>query len=186
FNTSISNGESYFNNKTILYPDVNIGALWTHAPKDKFRYYFGFSMDHLSRPRESFLQDERNRLNYLFKAHGGCEIFLNRDYSLSLMPTSLFMLQGNAQQYNLGMAINYWINDNVAVFGGGFYRVLDAAILNVGVEFYNVRLGLSYDINHSDLKTATQAQGGLEAFFIYIFKKEKPGKIQYEKYCPLF
>ncbi|MDB5282643.1 MAG: hypothetical protein JWO06_1718 [Bacteroidota bacterium] len=186
FNTSLSNGESYYNNKTILYPDVNIGALWTHAPKDKFRYYVGFSMDHLSRPRESFLQDESNRLNYLFKAHGGCEIFLNRDYSLSLSPTFLFMLQGQAQQYNLGLALNYWINDDVAVFGGGFYRVRDAAILNVGVEFFNVRLGLSYDINHSDLKTATQAQGGLEVSLIYVFKKEKPGRIQYEKYCPLF
>jgi type IX secretion system PorP/SprF family membrane protein len=186
WNTTLSNGENNFNNKAVIYPDVNVGGLWTHAPKDKFRYYVGFSMDHLARPKESFLNDGSNRLNYRYNLHAGAEIFVNRDYSFSISPTFLFMMQGNAQQYNLGIGLNYWVNDDVAIFGGGFYRVNDAAILNAGVEFFNVRLGLSYDVNHSDLKTATQAQGGLEASIIYIFKKEKPGRIQYEKYCPLF
>ncbi|HWB62747.1 MAG TPA: PorP/SprF family type IX secretion system membrane protein [Chitinophagales bacterium] len=185
WNPTLSNGESY-SNKTIIYPDVNVGALWSHAPKDRFRYYVGFSMDHLSRPRESFLNDESNRLDYRYNAHGGMEIFLNSDYSFSLLPTFLFMLQANAQQYNFGMAANYYLNDNVAIFGGAWYRVLDAAIINAGVEVYDVRMGLSYDFNHSGLKTATQSQGAFEVSLVYIFKKEKPGRIQYEKYCPLF
>lgn len=187
FNSNLSSGES-FSGKTIIYPDVNIGAMWTHHARERFGYNFGFAMDHLSRPRESFLGDERNRLNYRFNVHGGCDFYLNRDYSFTISPTFLFMLQGNAQQYNVGLGLNYWINDDVAIFGGGFYRVKDAAILNLGVEFYNVRVGLSYDINHSDLRSATQAQGGLEASVIYVFKKERPmgGRTDYMKYCPLF
>ena len=185
FNTSLPNGESNYN-KSIIYPDVNVGALWTHAPKEAFRYYLGFSMDHLSRPRESFLDDGDNRLNYRFNAHGGMEIFLNRENTLSLSPSVLYMLQGNAQEFNFGLALNYWLTDDLAIFGGGWYRLEDAAILNAGVELYNVRVGLSYDVNHSDLRTATRAQGALEASVVYIFKKEKPGKVQYENYCPTF
>jgi type IX secretion system PorP/SprF family membrane protein len=186
FNTSLPNGENNFQNRNILYPDVNIGAMWSHAATDMLRYYVGFSMFHLSRPKESFLQDSRNRLNYRYHAHGGMEIFLDRNYSFSISPTFLFMLQSNAQQYNFGMGLNYWVNDDVAVFGGGFYRVKDAVILNAGVEFYNVRLGLSYDVNHSNLRNASRAQGAVEVSAIYIFKKERPVGIQYEKYCPNF
>lgn len=185
WNTQLSNGESY-SGKSILYPDVNIGAMWTHAPKDNFRYYLGFAMNHLSKPRESFLGDERNRINYLYKVNAGMEIFLNHDYSFSMTPTFLFMLQSNAQQYNVGLGLNYWVNDDIAIFGGGWYRIKDAVILNLGAEFYNCRVGISYDVNHSSLRTASKAQGGIELSAIYIFKKEKPGPIQYEKYCPTF
>lgn len=185
FNTNLANGESY-NGKAIIYPDVNVGALWTHAAKEKFHYYFGFSMDHLSKPRESFLETGDNRLNYRFNMHGGAEIFLNGDNTLSLDPTFLFMLQSNALQYNFGMALNYWLNDNVAIFGGPWYRINDAVILAAGVEFFGTRVGVSYDINNSALKTATQSQGALELTVQYVFKKEKTGRIQYTNYCPFF
>ncbi|MCS6933582.1 MAG: PorP/SprF family type IX secretion system membrane protein [Chitinophagales bacterium] len=186
WNTSLSNGETNFNNRAIFYPDVNIGVLWTHAASDMARYYVGFAMNHLSRPRESFLGDETNRMNYRYNIHAGGEFFLDQNYNFSLSPTFLFMLQANAQQYNFGLGLNYWLSDNMAIFGGGWYRVKDAVILNVGVEFFNTRIGLSYDINHSDLRTASRAQGALEASVIYVFKKERPMSIQYEKYCPNF
>jgi type IX secretion system PorP/SprF family membrane protein len=187
FNTSLPNGENTYSGKAIIYPDVNLGVLWSSAPKDNFHYYFGFAMDHLSRPREYFLDnDGNNRLPYLFNITGGAEIFLNRENTLSLDPSILFMLQGNAQEYNFGVALNYWVNDNVAIFGGPWYRLNDAVILMAGVEFYNTRVGISYDINSSGLSTATEGQGALELSVQYIFKKEKPGRTQYSNYCPIF
>lgn len=185
WNPALSNGES-FSNKSIIYPDVTVGAMWTHAPKDMWRYYLGFSMNHLSKPKESFLGDERNRLNYRYNVQAGMEIFLDSYYDFSISPTFLFMMQSNAQQYNFGLGLNYWVNDDVAIFGGGFYRVKDAVIFNAGVEFYNTRVGLSYDINHSGLKAASRAQGAVEVSLVYVFRKERPQSIQYEKYCPNF
>lgn len=185
WNPALSNGEN-FTNRNIIYPDVNIGAMWTHAPKEMWRYYLGFSMNHLSRPKESFLGDARNRLNYRYNVQAGMEIFLDNNYDFSISPTFLFMMQSNAQQYNFGLGVNYWINDDVAIFGGGFYRVMDAVIFNLGVEFFNTRVGLSYDINHSSLKAASRAQGAVEVSLIYVFKKERPRSIQNEKYCPYF
>ena len=187
FNTSLPNGETNYNGKAIIYPDVNLGVIWSSAPKDNFHYHFGFAMDHLSRPKESFLNDGgKNKLPFRYNINGGCEVFLNRESTLSLDPTFLFMLQSNAEQYNFGLALNYWVNDDVAVFGGPWYRVNDAFILAAGVEFFNTRVGVSYDINNSDLKTATQAQGALELSVQYVFKKEKPGKTNYNNYCPIF
>jgi type IX secretion system PorP/SprF family membrane protein len=54
WNTALPNGENNFNNKAILNADVNVGAMWTHAPKDMWRYYLGFSANHLSKPKETF------------------------------------------------------------------------------------------------------------------------------------
>lgn len=187
FDPTLPNGENYFNNKPIIYPDVNAGALWSQAVKEKFRYYVGFAMDHLSRPDISFYTDEpASRLDYRYNIHLGGEIYLNRDNTLSLNPAFLFMLQGNATEYDPGLALNYEMTDNFTLFGGLWYRVGDAVIPNIGAEYQNFRLGFSYDVNYSTLSTSSHAQGAVELSLVYIHKKEKPGKIRYESYCPLF
>ncbi len=190
WNENLSNGESGFSNDAILYPDVAVGALWSSAPKTKFRYYLGFGANHLSRPRESFLGDERNRLPVRYVVHGGMEIFTSRKQDFSFAPTFLFMLQNNAQQYQVGLGFNYDYSDDLGYFGSISTRFstgnADAAIIGVGMEFYNVRLGISYDINFSSLRTATRAQGAVEVGLVYIFRKEKQGPIQYHSYCPRF
>ena len=54
-----------------------------------------------------------------------------------------------------------------------FNNVNDALIPYVGLEFGDFRLGASYDVNISTLKTASQSRGGLEISLIYI--KRPPG-----------
>ena len=54
-----------------------------------------------------------------------------------------------------------------------FNNVNDALIPYVGLEFGDFRLGASYDVNISSLKTASQSRGGLEISLIYI--KRPPG-----------
>ena len=186
FNTSLPNGENTSGYHVVIYPDVNVGALWSHAASDKVRYYLGFSMDHLSRPRVTFLGNDANRLNYRYNVHGGAEFFLNRENTLTLAPTFLIMLQGNVHEYNAGLGLNYELNDNYSIFGAGMYRVSDAVIVTGGLEAYNVRLGLSYDINYSSLETSSHAQGAVEISLVYVHKKQKAGKVQYDRYCPTF
>ena len=102
------------------------------------------------------------------------------------------MMQGQAQQYNFGMGVNYQTtNENVGIFGGGFSRLnsggsFDAAILNLGVEVYSTRIGVSYDVNVSGLSGASKAQGGIEVAVVYIFKKKNDYSINYPMYCPKF
>jgi type IX secretion system PorP/SprF family membrane protein len=186
WNRNLYNGEANASNKTNIYADVNLGVLFSSRPKDRFAYNFGFALHHVSQPRESFLGNENNRLPRRYVVHGGCEINLGNDNEWSLLPTFLFMLQANAQQYNVGLGVNYQATENIGIFGGGFYRVKDAAILNLGVDIYNTRIGLSYDINHSDLRGASKAQGAMEVSVVYIFKRQRDQSIQYPMYCPKF
>jgi hypothetical protein len=59
---------------------------------------------------------------------------------------------------------------------GAWYRFNDAVIPYVGLEFNNLLLGFSYDVNVSSLKSATASKGGTEISLIYIKKKEDRGK----------
>lgn len=190
WNENLANGETGFSDGSILYPDVNIGALWTSAPKTKFRYYIGFGANHLSQPRETFLGDSKNRLRVRYVVHGGMEIFTSKRQDFSFAPTFLFMLQNNAQQYQTGLGFNYEYTEDLGYFGSVSARFstgnADAVIIGAGMEFYNVRLGVSYDINFSGLRTATRAQGAIEVGAVYIFRKERQGPIQYHSYCPRF
>ncbi len=54
-----------------------------------------------------------------------------------------------------------------AFYLGGYYRVSDAFIPSVMVEFANYALGLTYDVNVSKLRTATNAKGGIEISLRY-------------------
>jgi type IX secretion system PorP/SprF family membrane protein len=187
---NISNQEADYTAKSILYPDMNIGAMWTSMPKPRFRYYLGFSLNHIARPRESFLNDQQNRLQHRYVVHGGMEIFTNRKLEFSFAPTFLMMLQNNAQQYQVGLAFNNDYSETLGWFASVSGRInttgTDAAIIGAGIEVYDVRIGLSYDVNLSGLRTASRAQGAAEIGVVYIFGKERTGPIQYHKYCPRF
>ena len=50
-------------------------------------------------------------------------------------------------------------------------------------EIYEFDLGLSYDVNYSELRTASNRRGGLEISLTYIFKKYIPNLRRY-KICP--
>jgi type IX secretion system PorP/SprF family membrane protein len=191
WNKNISNGEN-FNSNPIIYPDVNAGIMFSSRPKDKFAYNFGVSVFHIAAPRESFLFDQNNRINRRYAANGSCDISAGYDDHWTISPTILFMMQGQAVQYNYGVGVNYQTNnDNLGIFGGGFARMnsggaFDAAILNLGVDVYNTRIGLSYDINVSGLSGASESQGAVEVSVVYIFKKSRDQSINYPMYCPKF
>ncbi|HRN94170.1 MAG: PorP/SprF family type IX secretion system membrane protein [Chitinophagales bacterium] len=190
WNESLSNQETPVTNTSIIYPTVNIGALWASHPKTRFRYYIGYAANNVSRPRESFLNDRNNRLQIRHIVHGGMEFFTSRRLDFSISPTFLFMIQNAAQSYQGGLGFNYDYLDDLGFFGSISARFSpgnpDAVIGGFGVEFYNVRLGVSYDFNFSGLRNATRAQGAAEVGIVYVFKKEKVGAVQYAGYCPAF
>lgn len=190
WNENLSNQENALANTSIIYPTVNVGALWTSHPVTKFRYYIGYAANNVSRPRESFLGDNNNRLQVRHIVHGGMEIFTTKRMDFSFAPTFLFMLQNASQSYQAGLGFNYEYTEDLGFFGSISARFSpgnsDAVIGGFGVEFFNVRLGVSYDFNFSGLRTATRAQGAIEVGAVYIFRQERVGPIQYNSYCPRF
>jgi type IX secretion system PorP/SprF family membrane protein len=177
-------------NKTIIYPDISAGATFSSKPKDQFAYNFGLALNHLSQPKEYFLSnDSTNKLKIRYVVHAGFDFRFGQDYEWSLLPSVLYMYQGRSQQYNFGLGVNYQMREFFSLYGGAYVRVnntknTDAAIVHLGAEYHDVRLGVSYDINVSRLNEASRSQGAFEVSLIYIWRREAESSINFPMYCP--
>jgi hypothetical protein len=67
---------------------------------------------------------------------------------------------------------------------GTWYRFNDAVIPYMGLEFADWHFGLSYDVNTSSLKAASNSRGGIELSLIYIKKPTDPNAKKLN--CPKF
>jgi type IX secretion system PorP/SprF family membrane protein len=194
FNPFIDDGESNFNQGNFGYFDLNAGALFSSMASEKFSYYFGFAANHLTTPGENFLdqQAEKNELNMRYTAHGGLSIKPGKYFKI--LPTFLYMVQTQAQQINLGSGFEYSFSENFKGFAGAWARIVggvdgfknDAAILTLGGEVSNTRVGISYDFNTSGFRGASKSVGALEISVVYIHNQAEPGRINYERFCPTF
>jgi hypothetical protein len=56
----------------------------------------------------------------------------------------------------------------------------------VGAQYKNLRVGLAYDINVSDLNQVSNYRGGFELAANYIIKIYKPAIVKPKVLCPRF
>jgi len=89
--------------------------------------------------------------------------------------SSIYSRQANATNLVLGGAAGFTLNEDeenpTNLYTGlwsRFNNVNDALIPYIGLEWSGFRLGASYDINISSLKTASQSRGGIEISLIFI------------------
>jgi phosphomevalonate kinase len=91
------------------------------------------------------------------------------------------MKQGPASEMDFGASVRYKIAEGTkvtgfktaaAISGGVLYRVNDAIIPQLLLEFANFGVGLSYDVNVSSLSQATHKAGGLEISLKYSNMKD--------------
>ena len=189
---TLPNGEPIANT-SFSYLDFRGGGLFTAAVNDQVNFYLGGAYNHFTKPTEQFLDNNGtvpvNKLDTRLVVHGGGSFFLNEQFSIS--PSILFMQQTGSQEINAGAALGYhfggdrYSGPGAGVYLGGWYRVQDAVILVVGADYQNFRLGLSYDINVSDLKVASSSQGGFELALNYVGRLPECQK-KMKLYCPRF
>lgn len=158
--------------------DFSVGALYNGSSDGYNNFYLGASVYHLNKPRESFIGDGFYQLNPRITVHGGGAIPLG-DKTKTVYLSSLYSSQAGATNIVVGGAVGFLLNEdeeNPTNFYAGawtrFNNVNDALIPYLGLEFGGFRLGASYDVNISALKTASQSRGGLEISLIYIKRPE--------------
>jgi type IX secretion system PorP/SprF family membrane protein len=171
------NGENFASNN-INYFDMNTGLLYSGKLSKRFGLMQGISMYHLTKPKETFNNDNSARLQNRFTVHGGLRIKIV-DW-IYLTPNYIFQYQNKAMETNFGSAVEFHVKgkkENVILNVGGWYRLNDAAIASAGVEYKKLRMGVSYDFNTSSLQPATNKRGGFELTLIYtgIFVKQDVG-----------
>lgn len=161
------------------YVDVSTGVLYNGSTDGYNNFYFGASAYHLNKPKASFTGEIFYTLNPRYTMHAGGAIPL-ADKTRTIYLSALYSTQAGANNIVVGGAAGFNVNgdeENPSNFYAGLWtrlnNVNDAVIPYIGLEFNGFRIGASYDVNISSLKTASQSRGGLEISLIFI--KRPPG-----------
>ncbi len=153
--------------------DFAAGLFYRYFDYDGFPYEIGLSVSHLSTPSIGVLSAE-DELPMKIVLHGKKEFEMYND-RWGLIPMFFVANQRQALEINGGMLVRNDIGlhskytgyyKNTTIYFGGSFRYGDAII----PQFYiNLKekytLGLSYDINISNLSVASRYRGGLEVSF---------------------
>jgi len=182
FDPNLPSNESLINNN-FSYLDVGAGMMWTYktsessiAKNDGVIVNFGGAYFHANEPGLSYYEGSSEKLAGKIVAHG--RLFWGIEgTNLGLMPAVSYYKQGATQEILAGLIARYSLKEesrytgfiSKAAFGlGGYYRVGDAVVVASQLEFKDIALGFSYDINVSGLTPATSGRGGFEVFLRYI------------------
>jgi type IX secretion system PorP/SprF family membrane protein len=175
-------------NLQVSYLDINAGILYNGSTNGYNNFYVGASMYHINRPKETF-QGGQFYLNSRTTLQGGGRLPTNQYNAIHF--SANYSFQANANNLMFGGAyalnLNYDEENPVNVYMGAWARfnnVTDALIPYVGLEFGDVHIGATYDVNISSLQPASNSRGGLELSLIYI---KKPVDRSLKKLnCPKF
>lgn len=200
YNSLLPTNEFLVDNK-LLYWDVNAGLLWYMKLSKRTSIYLGGAVYHINRPAISFLGDKNVRLNMKIVGHGGIRFPLKGRFDLQ--PKFIVMSQGKsiemilATDFRILFEERYPEGDNFRI--GAMFRmvggdpnapwrdkrmVAESVVLDAGVVWHGIELGVAYDINVSQLISGSKSRGGFEVGLAYIgkWKKRGPSTI----YCPRF
>ncbi len=161
-------------NNRVNYFTLNAGISWAQSVGSNFGYVIGLGANNLNQPQESFMRKRTKDvgLGMRYTAQVGAIAYVSEKFSLR--PAVLYQSQSTATELVAGNEFHLIVgnpefrNFTTAVFLGGYYRSNDALMVNAGVEFKGLRVGVSYDYNTSNLKTASNGNGGFEISLIYI------------------
>jgi type IX secretion system PorP/SprF family membrane protein len=167
------------------YFDLNAGLIYNGSTNGYNNFYFGASMYHINRPKESFQKGDFV-LNARTTLQAGARIPVGTYNSVHIAANH--SMQAKAKNTMLGGAFSLNVNNDeenpTNFYLGTWYRFEDALIPYVGLEFGEWHFGVSYDVNTSSLKAASNSRGGVELSLIYIKKPTDPNAKKLN--CPKF
>ncbi|MCW3116948.1 MAG: type secretion system rane protein PorP/SprF [Chitinophagaceae bacterium] len=171
---------------SVSYFDMNAGILYNGSTNGNNNFYLGASMYHINRPKESFQGDQFFSLSGRVTLQAGGKIPAGQ-YNYFHFSAN-YSRQANATNTVIGGAyalnVNSDENNPTNVYLGSWYRLGDAIIPYVGLEFGEFHIGATYDVNISSLKPGSNMRGGAEISLIYIKKPVDPNAKKLN--CPKF
>jgi len=173
FQQTLPNGETN-RSESIYMLDVSAGALYYYAKEgSRINPFVGFSAFHLNQPTETFY-GYSNKLPIHYIIHSGARIGINE--RLQLQARFLYMFQTTAREMVVGCLANIFLpnSDSYLIVGPSYRSAKDAFIMEVGLKKGAFTYRMSYDVNTSTLKPATNNRGGIEFSVIYIAKRNTP------------
>lgn len=151
-------------------------------------YVVGVSGYHFTQPKFSYYQSAEIKDNMRLNANIAASGRLTDD--ITFQAHGNYGMQGKYREIMLGGIVNWTrmssgVTDIFVISGGLFYRLGDALIPVIKVKYTSWAVGVSYDVNMSSLKVASNMQGGYE-FTLYHTGNFGDKGIQKKTVCPKF
>ena len=164
--------------------DVNAGVFYNGTSDGTNNYYAGVSLYHINRQKESF-QAGQYYLQPRVTFQAGGKIPMGEN---AIHVSANYSRQSGASNAMLGGAYALNVNNGgtmpTNLYLGTWYRFGDALIPYIGLEFGELQIGATYDVNISSLKPASNMRGGAEFSLIYIRQHRDPSAKKLN--CPKF
>lgn len=173
FNESIPSDE-WYKNQSKFNATLGIGSTYTFNTLQKMKYTLGLSLYNLNQPNQSFYNNKLKRDIRIHVSTIANQLISKR---ISMTHSLNIDLQGVYQEILIGSQINYSLLFTAAkpiLSSGIYHRFKDAIIILIGMNYTSYYLGISYDINISQLSKASNGRGGTEICFVYSFNRKNP------------
>ena len=160
------------------YSDLNVGLNYSANLSSGVGIYAGIAMHHVLEPVTSFFKNPDNggKLYRRYSAQVAANLPINN--RVSIIPRLLVASQGPHLGVNTGANLRFTMGE----YGGSAFHIgswvrpvrnndnfgLDAVVLLAGIEYSNVLLGLSYDMNLKTLSSLGRSQGAFEISIAYL------------------
>jgi len=192
FNAALSTNESVIN-YSLGYWDGSVGMSFNtglgNEENEINNLYVGVAFHHFNRPKNSFYRKPDIELQPKWVYSLGLRFALNDKSYFTIQADH--NTQGSYTE-TIGGALytvaldNDLDNANYSLHLGAFMRWKDAIIPVIKMDYKPFSIALSYDINTSLLKTASQGRGGFELSITHISFFDRDNSTKNAVLCPRF
>jgi type IX secretion system PorP/SprF family membrane protein len=174
YDSNIASGETFSSTTSIIF-DSGLGIYYDeNSSGNSVQPFGGASIFHINGAADPFAEaGTKTVLPIRFNIHGGVKIAASE--TLDITPSIIYVRQQQNQIRALDINAAFKTTDDNSFVVGAEYRYQDAVVAELGYRLNSLMLGLSYDVNTSALRTATNGNGGIEVSLNYIFGSSSGG-----------
>lgn len=168
YNGSLPDGETFSSGYS--YSDMSVGMSLnsTLGSEDQHTFFGGLAYHHVTKPLNSFYKNISHLPKWVVS--GGLKLnldeltYITLNGDLSVQEPFKEVIAGGMVSKRLGESEG----SNYTVHAGTYYRYNDALIAVIKFDVNKISIGLSYDINISNLASASRNRGGFELSLTYL------------------
>lgn len=166
FDTNLPTGETALSNMK-PFVSANAGLLYSYNTGNT-NFDIGVAGFHLNKPRQTFLNDDKQTLAPRYVIHSNFGTYLSDIVTLNT--NGIYQYQSGASYFSVGGAVGYYLStdENAKILNAGlWYWSSNAVIPYVGFSYGNFQVGLTYDLTISKLNEAARRSHTFELCLIF-------------------
>ena len=178
FNTNLPTGETALSDMK-GFVSVNTGLTYSIRTENS-NFDIGTAVFHVNKPKQTFLNDENQRLAMRQVAHANFETYINDRTLLNL--AAIYQKQTSATYLSVGGGIGYYLGDATGpiINAGLWYWKENGFVPYIGLVKNNFQFGFSYDVTTSKLNESARKPSSIELSLIFRGSREPSKNIP----CP--